>query len=403
MQRRPRGFRLIAAAILILLAGVSTGCKTGGDPSHHTVQGEEHYADASVKLPISAAFGPDGRLWRVVSTEDRVYVDYSKDYGKSFSAPVAINPERIPIRAHSEYRSQIAVDSAGRIYVAYPAYGSQPWTTYLSISQDQGTHFSMPEPLSDEAAVANSFLTVLAIDHDDRLHAFWHDERESASEETGNAIYYSVRDRSGRMLESNRKLVGGVCSCCRLALEIDPDGRPVLLFRNIYPGNVRDHTLAKPDRAQDRWTQTRVSEDDWRIEACPTHGPALSVGSDGRYHLAWFTQGRVRQGLFYANSTDQGQHFSAPMPIGDSKNKLAGHPDVISLGQRVVLAWSEFDGTTTRIMTLRSDDRGETWSPVRSLAESRSESDFPFLLTDGRAIFLSWNSEIEGYRLIPIE
>lgn len=392
----------IALATLALSLAILISCAAGGS-SRQSADGYGQYQDTPVKLPVSAIFGPDRRLWRVVSTDDHVYVDYSTDYGKSFSPPVAVNEERVPIRSRGEYRSQIVVDSAGRIYVAYPAYGLQPWTTYLSVSEDNGRHFSVPEPLSDQATAANSFEAVLAIDGQDRLHAFWHDERESASEETGNAIYFSVRDSAGKSLESNRKLAEGACSCCRLALDFDIDGQPVLLFRNIYPGNIRDHELAKADPAGTGWARTRVSEDEWRIEACPTDGPALAIGTDGRYHIAWFTQGSVRQGLFYANSSDRGQHFSKPMPIGNSKDQLPGHPDVISLGQRVILAWSEFDGIKTRIMILQSNDRGNTWSQVRSVAESTSESDFPFLLTDGQAIFLSWNSQIEGYRLIPIE
>jgi hypothetical protein len=378
------------------------GCAAGG-PSGQSADGYARYPDAPVKIPVSATFGPDRRLWRVVSTEDHVYVDHSTDYGKSFSPPVAVNEERVPIRSRSEYRSQIVVDASGRIYVAFPAYGLQPWTTYLSVSDDNGRHFSAPEPLSNQAGVANSFETVLAIDGRNRLNAFWHDERESASEETGNAIYFSIRESTGQWLESNRKFADGVCSCCRLALDFDRDGQPVLLFRNIYPGNIRDHELARADAAGGGWIKTRISVDEWRIEACPTDGPALAIGPDGRYHVAWFTQGSVRQGLFYANSSDRGQHFSKPMPIGERPEDLPGHPDLISLGQRVVLAWSEFDGVKTRIMILQSNDRGDTWSRVRSVAESGSESDYPFLLSDGRAIFLSWNSQIEGYRLIPIE
>ncbi|MCI0653605.1 MAG: glycoside hydrolase [Methylococcaceae bacterium] len=394
--------RSIAAVIVALGVAILIGCAAGVS-SHDSAAGYARYPDLAVKLPVSAAFGPDRKLWRVVSTDDRVYVDYSTDYGKSFSPPVAVHAERIPIRSRSEYRSQIAVDSAGRIYVAYPAYGLQPWTTYLSVSDDQGRHFSVPEPLSDQAGSANSFEAVLAIDGRDHLYAFWHDERESASEESGNSIYYSVRDPAGNVIESNRKLAEGVCSCCRLALDFDIDGQSVLVFRNIYPGNIRDHELAKAAPVGTGWSRTRVSVDEWRIEACPTDGPALAVGSDGRYHVAWFTQGSARQGLYYANSSDRGQHFSNPMPIGDTNKKLPGHPDVISLGQRVVLAWSEFDGTTTEIMIRQSNDRGDTWSRVQSLAESNSDSDFPFLLSDGQGIFLSWNSQTEGYRLIPVE
>ncbi|MGR9106302.1 MAG: sialidase family protein [Gammaproteobacteria bacterium] len=393
----------IPGPLFVLWVIILTGCTTSGTPGQQAAEGYTHFAAGSVKIPVAAAFGPDRRLWRVVSTDDHVFVDYSKDHGKTFSTPVVVNPERVPIRARSEYRSQIAVDSANRVYVVYPAFGLQPWTTYLSVSEDGGQHFSPPEPLSDQAKVANSFEAVATLDPEDRLYLFWHDERESASEESGNAIYYSIRDATGKWIQFNRKVAEGVCSCCRLAADLDRGGQAVLVFRNIYPGNIRDHELARAGADGETWTKARLFKDNWQIEACPTHGPALEIGADGRYHVAWFTQGRARQGLFYAYSSDGGRDFSEPMAIANGLEGLPSHPDVISLEQRVVIAWSEFDGSGSRILARQSADSGATWSQPRVLAKSSSESDYPFLLSDGRTIFLSWNTQSEGYRLIAIE
>ncbi len=364
--------------------------------------GFEHYVGMDVKLPVAAAFGPDRRLWRLVPTTDHVYVDFSSDYGKTFSPPVAVNAERVPIRAQSEYHPQIAVDPAGRVYVAYPAFGLQPWTTYLSVSEGQGQHFTAPEPLSNRARTANAFQAILAIDPKGNLHAFWHDEREGVDEARGNDIFHTVLDAQGKTVRSNQKIVDGVCSCCRLAVDFDTDGQPVLITRFIFPGDVRDHGLAKPKNGNAEWTVTRATNDGWKIEACPVHGPALSIGPDGRYHIAWFTQGTKRQGLFYAFSDDRGQSFSEPMALGHP-DRLPGHPDVLAFGNRVILAWNEFDGRKNRAMVKRSRDGGKTWSEAVAAAESDSEVDFPFLLTDGLAVFLSWNSQDQGYRLIRID
>ena len=50
----------------------------------------------------------------------------------------------------------------------------------------------------------------------------------------------------------------------------------------------------------------RVSNDDWQISACPHHGPSLSISPAGTYHVAWYTNGKARKGLFYARSDDEG-------------------------------------------------------------------------------------------------
>lgn len=386
----------------VLSIAVLSGCASLDSGTKSLPKSFERYTRMDIKLPVSAAFGPDRRLWRVVSTNEQVYVDFSSDYGKTFSPPVAVNRERMPIKAQSEYRPQIAVTASGRIYVAYPAVGPQPWTTYLSVSEDQGQHFGTPEPLSDQAQTGNSFQTLLAIDPEDNLHAFWHDEREGADEARGNDIFHTVLDAQGKTVQSNRKIVNDVCSCCRLAVDFDTNGKPVLITRFIYSDNVRDHGLAKPEAGREEWSTTRATNDGWKIEACPVHGPAISIAPNGRYHIAWFTQGTKRQGLFYAFSDDRGQNFSEPMALG-RPDRLPGHPDVLAVGDRVVLAWNEFDGQTNRAMIKQSKDGGQTWSEAVVAADSSSEVDFPFLLTDGLAVFLSWNSQDKGYRLIRID
>ena len=99
------------------------------------------------------------------------------------------------------------------------------------------------------------------------------------------------------------------CECCRLGLAFAGPGRPVVVFRNIFEGGVRDHavmTFADPATPGE---VRRVSKDDWQIAACPHHGPSLSISAAGAYHVTWYTNGKARKGLFYARSEDEGRTF----------------------------------------------------------------------------------------------
>src|SRR5882672_6437914 len=89
-----------------------------------------------------------------------------------------------------------------------------------------------------------------------------------------------------------------------------PSQSPVVLFRNVFGGGVRDHAIMTFSDPITPGPAYRVSVDDWAIEVCPHHGPSLALAPDGSYHAAWFTNGSVRKGLFYARSTDQGRTFS---------------------------------------------------------------------------------------------
>ena len=77
---------------------------------------------------------------------------------------------------------------------------------------------------------------------------------------------------------------------------------PCVVFRNIFEGGVRDHAVMTFTDPATPGEVRRVSNDDWQISACPHHGPSVSISPAGTYHVAWYTNGKARKGLFYARS-----------------------------------------------------------------------------------------------------
>lgn len=383
LTRRQPGLVHSLGVFLVLLAGCAS------TPSSPQVANG---------LIVSATFGTDGRLWRVRAGEQHVYVDHSTDRGMTFSSPTAVGAKPQRIRAFSEDRPSIAVDSQGKIYVAYFAEGAQPLMIYFSYSSDGGKTFSTPVLVSDQAQSARHYQAKLAVSPLGQAYLFWNDKRDTVRDGQA-ALYYASTDNGEGVSFSNRKLKDSMCECCRLAVDFDKDGLPVLLGRFIFPVDVRDHGMLKVSSVKPPW---RVTHDDWRIEACPEHGPSLAIAEDGRYHIAWFTQGARRKGLFYAHSDNQGQTFSRPLPFGN-RDALAGHPDLLALGRRVHLVWQEFDGVKTTIMMMRSKDGGNSWSGAIEIAHASGASDYPFLISDGEVAYLSWNTSTHGYSLIRIE
>jgi hypothetical protein len=186
-----------------------------------------------------------------------------------------------------------------------------------------------------------------------------------------------------------------------LAVAATPSGNPVVLFRNIYSGDVRDHAVTTFNAEGKPGPVYRVSVDNYQIDGCPHHGPSLAISAAGTYHAAWFTNGSVRQGLFYARSMDGGRSFSQPMALS-SPNAHASRPYVLTTGGTVWLAWKEFDGKQTIVRMRRSHDDGATWSDPTTIAQTNGDSDHPLLVSDGRRAFLSWMTHDEGYRLIRL-
>jgi hypothetical protein len=142
--------------------------------------------------------------------------------------------------------------------------------------------------------------------------------------------------------------------------------------------------------------------DDWRVDACPEHGPAISIDDQGRSHLVWFTLGEQRQGIFYAHTDDYGHHVShPPLALGDP-SQLPGHPAVLAIGNRVYLAWQEFDGEQTHIVVQHSDDRGASWSHRKQVLSAPGRTAHPQLIQQNDNAYLIWSSEGKGLQLLAI-
>ncbi len=354
-------------------------------------------------MRVTATFGSDGRLWRIVPEKKFIYVDYSIDLGKTFSAPVRINRQPQLIKASRQNRPDISVDHSGRIFVIYTAENAKTTTQFFSISNDNGHSFSIPIPLSDKASEEVSFLGRLALNPSGQTYVFWLDERNRTDwRKPGYAMYSTIIGSESSFNLVNRKLADTLCECCRIAVDFDNDNQPILFTRFIYPGSIRDHGLLRILSEGKKPLSWRVTFDQWKIRGCPEHGPAISISDNSRYHIAWFTQGSVRQGLFYAYSSDQGRHFSNPLSFGTPEN-MPSYPDIMANGEHIFLTWTEFDGTKMQLLVMRSIDGGQSWKPAKLIAESTAGSDIPFLLRSAKGVFVSWNSKDEGYRLIPLD
>lgn len=358
----------------------------------------------------TAAFDSRGRLWLAWAVHGRVYVQHSEDRGVQFSAPVAVNATPEAVAAGGEQRPKIAVDATDTVYVAWTRALAEPYTGEVRFtrSDDGGGHFAPPVTVNDDHAVTSHRFEALGISPDGRVYLAWLDKRERLAAEAagrpyaGAAVYYTVSRDGGRSFQANRKLASETCECCRIALDMDSAGRPVLLWRDIYGEQTRDHSLIAFRDVDTPGPLRRVSHDGWRIDACPHHGPSVAVADNGVVHAAWFSNAPDRHGLFYARSTDRGAHFSAPMPFGEYERQ-AGHPSVVAQGERVYLAWQEFDGERTSIRYRRSHDRGRTWTAPRRASSTRGWADNPFLLSNGEGVYLSWLTRAEGYRLINLD
>ncbi|WJR81504.1 sialidase family protein [Bradyrhizobium sp. NP1] len=378
--------------------------------SHHNHASEAACEEIALRCAskVTPTFAREGTLWLAWMAGGQVLVAGSKDLGHSFSEPVAVTPEALNLDWGPDARPKIVVDGQGRIAVAFAIFRDKAFNgrVLYARSVDGGKSFAEPRPITSNDE--SQRFEALGLDPDGTVFAAWLDKRNRApalargEKYDGAGLFFASSSDGGASYSEARLVADNTCECCRLGLAFAGPGRPVIVFRNIFDGGVRDHAVVTFADPATPGPVHRVSTDDWQINACPHHGPSLSISDGGTYHVTWFTNGKARKGLFYARSQDQGATFSEPVPVGRA-DRSPSRPYVLAAGPQTAVVWKEFDGEKTTVNLMLSRDDGKTWSQPKAVAATSDTSDHPLLVSDGKRIFLSWMTKADGYRIESIE
>ncbi len=367
-------------------------------------------------LAVSVAFDQTGRLWRVGVNDGFVEVSQSADSGKTFSSPVQVNPEKQKITAHGEIRPKIAMSKEGQIYVTWmqnlpTRFSGHIW---FARSVDGGNTFERPYVLHQDRAEIGHAFEELVVSFDGKITVLWLDSRDLVKamqvgkKHTGSSIYYAVSTDGGKTFQPEQKLAGNSCECCRIATTTKPDGTVVALWRHVFEGSERDHMMAEIPAlgANQDAAPRRATFGHWQIDGCPHHGAALVSGGEGKdwwgYHMAYYDGNEKKPGLYYSRMDGVAWASSPAKQFGNSTNQ-AGHPALLSLGNKVYLAWREQKDGKSIIMGMVSDDDGKSWGNPQALASSKQKADYPFLLQHQGTPYLVWSLAGDGLQLVNIK
>lgn len=371
---------------------------------------------------ISSRYAADGTLWAAWAQGKHVYVNYSRDDGKTFSNPIKVNAIPEDLMARHESRPKLALGPEGNLYIAYTQKLAKKYTGNIRFSRstDGGKTFSAPITVNSDTRIISHRFESMAVNRKGDIFIAWLDARDAADAKAkgenyvGSALYYAVSRDRGESFPVNTKIQDNTCQCCRTAMAIDGEDNPVIHWRHVFLGEkgaqIRDHALvrlsASPDgKGMDIHTPQRVAEDGWVMNACPHHGPALTIAEDDVYHLAWFTGAPGKEGLHYAHSMDQGQSFSAALHFGSGEQQ-AQHPDIFASSKQVYLVWKTFDGSQSTLMLMTSNDKGNTWGKPRAIAQAKGHSDYPFFLprpdSAGGQVKVAWLNKQHGFQVIDV-
>jgi hypothetical protein len=334
-----------------------------------------------------------------------VLVRSSRDFGKQWSTPVRVNVTPEPVEVDGDSRPRIAAGKEGEIYVTWTKPLAKPYTGEIRFARsvDGGRTFSAPRAVHVDRQQITHRFDSLAVAADGRVFVAWIDKRDMVAaggkeaDYRGAALYYAVSDDRGATFRGDFKAADHSCECCRIALLPQDDGSMLALWRHVFAPNIRDHALArlKPDGTVDGFR--RATFDDWKIDACPHHGPSLAAGAGGELHAVWFSGAPDKSGAFYGRLG-----IETPVGVRRLGDDTAEHPDLAVAGERVAIVWKEFDGQRSTLRALTSTDRGRTFRAT-DVAGTAGASDQPRLLSYNDRFFVFWNTRAEPLGVFEVK
>lgn len=392
--------------ILLLLVCASAVIAPGAESSGHGA-GHAHAAGPSAAndLRADAAFDANGRLWMVRHQAGFIEVRSTRDLGRNWSPPVRVNAQPEEIDPGGDARPKILPTPDGKLFVSWTRPLAKPYTGEIRFARsvDGGRSFEAPRTVHrDQAEITHRFDS-LALDREGRLFVAWIDKRDAVAAAAsgrsyrGAALYFAVSSDGGATFAGDFKAAENTCECCRIALTPSPDGGVLALWRHIFEPNVRDHALAhlKPDGSVGK--MARATFDDWRVNACPHHGPSLACDERGALHAVWFTATESGGGRAVYGRVMPGASPEAIHPLG---GRLAAHADLALAGGKIVAVWKEFASGSNQLRALVSSDDGRSWRDV-TLAESAGPCSQPRVLNHQGRMFAFWNTGT-GPAVIPV-
>ncbi|MSP86257.1 MAG: exo-alpha-sialidase [Methylotenera sp.] len=365
-------------------------------------------------LAISVAFDAQGNLWRVSEKGGLIWVDTSRDLGKTFSKPVQVNAQPKIMRPNEDIRPKIAFGPEGNIYLTWTENIKKPSAHYIWFARsiNQGKAFEKPYIIhQDRVEIAHHF-NALNVSQNGSLLVAWVDNSDLVTTKSYNdtAIYYAASLDNGVSFAPEKKLIEGSSECCHIALTNKPDGKVVAMWRHVFKDGERDYMIAEISHsaAQVPVIQ-RATFSRWKIDDCSHHSAALASGGEAKdwwgYHMAWFDHGNEdankKASLFYARMDGEAWVSSPAKKFGNQKNQ-ASQPALLSLNENVWLVWRETETETNMIMGTFSGDGGRSWGEVKIIFRTADQADYPQLITKERQAYLAWNTLKDGLQLMPL-
>ena len=271
------------------------------------------------------------------ATGNLFYVN-SRDYGQTFSKPLAVNQTPGSAIAVGNIRgAQLAVGRNGRVHVAWN--GTAPTShlpMYYARLNDAGTAFE-PDRNLIKTAYGLDGGGSLAADNQGNVYVFWHAPVPGTKGEENRRVWVAKSTNDGKDFEPERIAFDqptGACGCCGLKAFADNAGAVYVMFRSAEKQVNRDIWLLSSTDHGRTFTGADISH--WNIGACVMSSEAFAQAPNGIL-AAWESEKQTYFGLVQPGTSKVSKPVAAPgVPVNRKYPVIAANANGETL-----FAWTE--------------------------------------------------------------
>jgi hypothetical protein len=256
-------------------------------------------ASTTVFKDPQIAIENDGHVYIAYGARDAIYVSISRNFGKSYSAPILVGElGKLSLGRRSGPRIT-ARNGKVAITAVYGAKGRGADGDIVAFrSGNHGETWETGAKVNDVEGSAREGLHAMAMGPDGTLACTWLDLRSK-----GTTLYLSTSKDSGATWSKNRLVYespsGSICECCHPSLTFERSGRLNVMFRNSLDG-ARDMYLTSSDDSGITFSPAKkLGNGTWMINACPMDGGMVASGTKGNLMAVW----RRDDSVFASGST----------------------------------------------------------------------------------------------------
>ena len=347
-------------------------------------------------------------VWAATGTSrvTDIYLATSDDAGRTFAPPVRVNDIDGDVSAGGEQPPRVILKGSA-VDVVWVSKRAGVAGIRAATSTNGGRTFAPARSITPSGVTGARGWESASPGADGVVHAVWLDGRSASTPSPASApaagppaahqhggapmrqdIYHAMWKGDGAPIET--AVAANVCFCCKTAV-VSRGADVFVAWRHLFPGGVRDIAIARSsDGGRTFQEPTRVSADNWQIDACPDDGPAMTIDAGGVLRITWptlVTDGGAKRVIFEATSRDGGATFS-PRTRVDAAEGGAAHPRIATgAAGRSAVVWDELAQGSRRVV-FRLTSEG---SPV-VLSTGRIAS-YPAIAAVGDGFVVAWTDQ----------